>query len=176
MLETIITSKTRVKLLLKFFLNSNNSGYLRSLETEFHEGSNAIRLELNRFENAGLLSSKMLGNKKIFISNQKHPMFPVLNSMVRKYIGIDQIIDEIIDKTGDLDRVYLTGKIAKGLNSEIIELFIIGEDVNRIYLQKLVQKAEQLIQKKISFVVFSSTDFSVFSKNNLKDHLLIWNR
>ena len=116
MLETIITYKTRVKLLLKFFLNSNNSGYLRSLETEIHEGSNAIRLELNRFEKAGLLRTKMLGNKKIFVSNQKHPMFPVLNAMVRKYIGIDQIIDEIIEKAGDLDRVYLTGKIAKGLN------------------------------------------------------------
>ena len=118
----------------------------------------------------------MLGNKKIFVSNQKHPMFPVLNAMVRKYIGVDQIIDEIIEKAGDLDRVYLTGKIAKGLNSGIIELYIIGEDVNRIYLQKLVQKAEQLIQKKISFVVFSSHDFGVFSKNNLKDHLLIWNK
>ena len=99
-----------------------------------------------------------------------------MEARVRKYIGIDQIIDEIIDKTGDLDRVYLTGKIAKGLNSEIIELFIIGEDVNRIYLQKLVQKAEQLIHKKISFVVFSLYDFGVFSKNNLKDHLLIWNK
>ncbi len=50
MLGTLITSKTRVKLLLKFFLNSNAKAHLRGLETEFGESSNAIRLELNRFE------------------------------------------------------------------------------------------------------------------------------
>ena len=56
MIETLISSKTRIKLLLKFFLNSNTTSYLRSLESEFGESTNAIRVELNRLENAGMLS------------------------------------------------------------------------------------------------------------------------
>ena len=51
MLETLISSKTRIKLLLKFFLNSKTKSYLRNLESEFGESTNAIRVELNRLEN-----------------------------------------------------------------------------------------------------------------------------
>ena len=53
MLESLITSKTRIKLLLKFFLNSSTKAYLRGLEAEFGESTKAIRLELNRFEQIG---------------------------------------------------------------------------------------------------------------------------
>ena len=53
MIEALISSKTRIKLLLKFFLNSKTTSYLRGLEAEFGESSNAIRIELNRFEKAG---------------------------------------------------------------------------------------------------------------------------
>ena len=66
MIEGLITSKTRIKLLLKFFLNSETKSYLRSLESEFDESSNSIRVELNRLEAAGLLQSNLEGNKKIF--------------------------------------------------------------------------------------------------------------
>ena len=68
MLETLISSKTRIKLLLKFFLNSKATSYLRGLESEFGESSNGIRIELNRFEKAGMLSSFVKGNKKYFKS------------------------------------------------------------------------------------------------------------
>jgi hypothetical protein len=47
MLQALITSRTRIKLLLKFFLNSSNTSYLRDLAAEFGESTNAIRLELN---------------------------------------------------------------------------------------------------------------------------------
>jgi hypothetical protein len=157
-------------------LNSNNSGYLRSLESEFNEGSNAIRLELNRFENAGLLKSSMSGNKKIFKSNVDHPMFGSLQSLVRKYIGIDQIIEGVVNNIGDLDSVYLSGKIARGLDSKIIELIIVGKEIDRIYLQKLVVKAEELIKKKISFVVFNEQNFEEFIKDSQSDVLMIWNK
>jgi len=75
MLEALITSKTRLKLLLKFFLNSDTTGYLRSLEPEFGESTNAIRQELNRFEQAGLLAADKKGNKKVYHANTRHPLF-----------------------------------------------------------------------------------------------------
>jgi predicted transcriptional regulator len=64
MIETLISSKTRVKLLMKFFLNSSTTAYLRSLEEEFGESTNGIRLELNKFEKAGFIDSETQGNKK----------------------------------------------------------------------------------------------------------------
>jgi NTP pyrophosphatase (non-canonical NTP hydrolase) len=46
-LDALITSKTRVKMLLKFFTNGTSSAYLRGLAEEFGESTNAIRHELN---------------------------------------------------------------------------------------------------------------------------------
>ena len=66
MIETLISSKTRIKLLMKFFLNSKTTAYLRGLEGEFGESTNAIRLELNKLEKAGMLSSFSKGNKKMW--------------------------------------------------------------------------------------------------------------
>ena len=83
MIESLITSQTRIKLLLKFFINANNSSYLRGLEKEFEEGSNAIRLELNRFVDAGLLQTSLEGNKKLYRANTKHPLFGDLQSIIR---------------------------------------------------------------------------------------------
>ena len=148
MIETLISSKTRVKLLLKFFLNSNNSSYLRGLEAEFGESSNSIRLELNKLENAGLLSSNLQGNKKYFQANTKHPLYKDINSILLKFTGLDKIVDNVIGKLGALDNVFVLGNLAKGLSSEVIDLVFVGE-IDKIYLFDLVQKVEQKLNKKI---------------------------
>ena len=98
MLETLITSKTRIKLLLKFFLNINNQGYLRSLEQEFNESTNGIRQELNRFETAGLLITENEGNKKLYRANISHPLFKDINSIIRKFIGVEELLEKVIDR------------------------------------------------------------------------------
>ncbi len=176
MLQTLITSKTRVKLILKFFLNSKNSSYLRGLESEFNEGSNAIRMELNRFEEAGLLESTISGNKKYFKANSKHPLFNDLNSLVRKYLGIDQIIEKVIEKTGNLQEVYLTGRAAEGLDSEIIELIMVGDSVDNAYISQLAGKVETLINRKISFAVFDLKDFNKYKITTSSKLFLVWNK
>jgi len=140
MLEALITSKTRLKLLLKFFLNSDTTAYLRSLEPEFGESSNAIRQELNRFEKAGLLATDMVGNKKVYHANTGHPLFPDINNLLMKYVGIDQVIDKVVKKLGKLEMVYLVGELAKGKNSPIIDLWFIGENIDKNYLLELVRK------------------------------------
>ena len=56
MLDTLITSKTRVKLLMKFFLNPGTRAYLRELASEFDESTNSVRVELNRLSEAKIIS------------------------------------------------------------------------------------------------------------------------
>jgi len=63
MLESLITSQTRIKLLLKFFLNPESKSYLRELAEEFGESTNSVRLELNRLTQAGLLTSAENGSE-----------------------------------------------------------------------------------------------------------------
>lgn len=172
MLDTLITSKTRIKLLLKFFLNPNTSSYLRSLESEFGESSNSIRLELNRLEKAEMLESNLEGNKKFFSVNKQHPLFEDVTRIVRKYIGIDIIIKNILRGLGKLKMVYLTGDLAKGKDSQVIDLVLIG-DVDRVYLTEMIEKTEALISRKIKYVVYQENEFDAANLDG-KDYLLIW--
>jgi hypothetical protein len=174
-LDALITSKTRIKLLLKFFLNSSHASYLRNLETEFGESSNAVRVELNRFESAGLLNSFTKGNRKYFQANDKHPLFADIHNIILKYVGIDKIIENVAQKLGDLDRVFLTGDFAKGTNNGVIDLVFIGESLNKEYLVRLVDKAEKLISHKVRYMVLTTGEFETYKKNmKAEEVLLLW--
>ena len=174
MIEALISSKTRIKVLLKFFLNSTTTSYLRSLEGEFGESTNSIRLELNKFEEAGLLSSFSKGNKKIFQANTTHPLYNEIHSIILKYVGIDRIITNVAKRLGDLKRVYLVGKFARGLDSNIIDLIFVG-DVDRDYLVKLITKVEDLISRKVRYLVYSKEEFERLDEGDFEtEPLLLW--
>ncbi len=172
-LDTLISSKTRVKLLIKFFLNPESRAYLRSLESEFGESTNSIRVELNRFEEAGLLEAESQGNRKIFKARRSHPLFKELQGIILKHTGLDQIIANVVERLGDLDRVYVTGDLAKGLDSSVIDLIFVGNP-DKNYLLRLIDKSEKLSGRKIRFLIYSIEEAK---KQEFKgeEYLLIWN-
>ena len=177
MLDALISSKTRIKLLLKFFLNSNTSAYLRHLEKEFGESTNSIRLELDRFEAAGMLTARNEGNKKFFRANTEHPLFNEVHNIIRKYVGIDRVIEYIIERLGNVENVYLTGSFSKGLDSSVIDLIIIGE-IDKKYLTELVEKAEALINRKVRYLIFDTDKEFQAMNHHPQDNppLLIWSK
>lgn len=174
MLETLISSKTRVKLLLKFFLNPASKSYLRGLEAEFGESTNAIRVELNRFEEAGLLLSYMDGNKKMFGANTKHSLFQPLQNLIRSYIGIDHLIENVVENLGDIKAVYLTGDIARGIESNVIEITLVGDQIDTVYLTKLTKKAETFLKRKIHYAVYGVGEWESLDYDD--DRLLVYSR
>lgn len=141
---------------MKFFLNSQSSSYLRSLETEFGESTNSIRQELNKFEKAGLLTSSNQGNKKMFRANTGHPLFQNIHNILLKHIGIDQVIDKVINQLGGVDVVLLVGDFAQGIDRGIIDLVFVGEKINKSYLLELIDKAEKIIDRKIRYLVYAN--------------------
>ena len=173
MLDTLITNKTRIKLLLRFFLNAESSAYLRGLEEEFDESTNAIRVELNRFEAAGLLTSGMERNKKVFRANQQHPLYNDINVILRKHIGLDRIVEQVVHKLGNVTRAYVTGDLAMGLDTKKIELILVGTTINNAYLDKLIQKAETLIKREINCIVLKESEEKEYLRK-YPNSLLIW--
>lgn len=175
MLDTLITSKTRLKLLLKFFLNSNSSSYLRGLENEFEESTNSIRLELNRFEKAGLLKSYFKGNKKMFQANAEHPLYSSINNLLIKHLGFDSIIERVIYKLGDVKKVVIVGDFARGVNNSIIDLIFIGDHINKTYLIELIEKVEIRIKRKIRYLVYKEDEFEKYNETLMvTESLVLW--
>lgn len=174
MIETLISSKTRIKLLLKFFLNSRTTAYLRSLESEFGESSNAIRVELNRLESAGMLVSNMDGNKKIFQANTQHPLFEEVHRILLKHIGLDRIVEDVIERLGDVEKVFLAGEFSKGLDSQIIDLIFIG-NIDKRFLITLIEKAEVLVKRKIRYLIYDRLEFEKMDWSRFSpEPLLLW--
>jgi len=167
MLKTLITSETRIKLLMKFFLNPKTKGYLRQLSTEFGESTNGIRLELNKLEEAQVLTSNFEGRNKIFQANQEHPLFKDLRSIVFKSTGIDQVVSNIIQNLGKIHLAFIRGDYALGIDSGLIDLVVVGSKINMEELERVRLKTEKLINRKISTLVLDETEF-----NKLKDNFL----
>ena len=159
MLDSLITSKTRLKMLIKFFVNTTNKGYLNGLANEFNESTNSIRKELNNLSAAGYLLKVKSDNKVIYNANKKHPLFTVLQKVIRQHLGIEDIIDSILDKIGDVSSVAIVGDYAKGNDSGKIEIFLIGDDLNTDYITQLAPKIENIIQREVSFHLTSRFNY-----------------
>lgn len=156
MLETIIRSKTRLNLLIKFFVNIANKGYLNSLANELGESTNSVRKELNNLSQAGYLIKKDYKNKILYSANNKHPLFEVLQSIVRKHLGIEDIIKKVLNNIGDIDKIILLGDYARGLDSGTIEVLIVGNTINKSYLDNIQPKIEKEIKRKVNFMISST--------------------
>lgn len=174
LLQSIITSKTRIKLLLRLFLNPSTVGYLRGLAEEFNESTNSVRTELNRFEEAGMLQSKADGNRKMYRANTAHPLFPEIQSILKKVTGIDEIIQKVVQRLGGVDEVYLTGDLAEGKDVPVIDLVIIGSEIDRTYLQQLCNRAEEWVSRNVRTLVFTPEEFAQWQTSWEQKLLKVW--
>lgn len=153
MLETLITSKTRLRLLVKFFVNQANHGHMRGLADEFNESTNAIRKELNNLSEAGYLQKTAIQNKVSYRANVQHPLFGSVQSIVRKYLGLDTIVETVLNRMGEVEQVVLIGDYAEGRDSGIIDIIVVGKQLNTDYLVQLAPKIEGVIERKVNFTV-----------------------
>lgn len=159
MLDSLITSKTRIRLLVKFFSNPDTRAYLREIAEEFGESTNSVRVELNRLAEAKLLNSAPEGRTIKYTANTEHPLFGNLTEIVNKYLGLDEIALNVVEQLGNVERALITGDYARGLDSGIIDLVVVGEEIDRQLLDKLSGKAEGIIQRKIRSLVLNGEEF-----------------
>ena len=61
----------------------------------------------------------------------------------------------MLERMGDVDKIILIGDYAKGNDSGLIEVFLIGQGLNMDYIAQLEKKIEKLIGRNISFYLAS---------------------
>ena len=155
MLDSLVTSKTRIKLLLKFF-SHQNSGYLRSLAKDFEESTNSVRVELNRLTDAGLLLQEEEGKTKIYRANDQHPFFGEITAMVSKFLGLDELMERIVKRMGEVEKAYIVGDYAHGVDSGTVEMILIGKNLDTQYLEFIREKTFEKVKRKVNVTIFES--------------------
>ena len=174
MLDSLITSKTRLKLLMKFFMNPGTRAYLRELAKEFNESTNSIRVELNRLSDAKFLSSENAGRTIEYHANVDHPLFDEISSLVKKYMGIDQVIDKLVKKLGEVKTAYLIGDYARGIDSGLIDIVLVG-NINKTELDRIATVRGQEISRKIRPLVVTKQELQqLWNQLDMNHALLIW--
>jgi hypothetical protein len=168
LLGELITSKTRLRLLIKFFISQANKGHLNGLANEMGESTNGIRKELNHLEEAGYLNKLRVNNKVEYRANTDHPLFETLRKVVLKHLGLEDIVEKVLERMGELDQIILVGDYAKGNDKGLIEVFLIGQDLNMGYISQLENKIENLIGRKVNFYLASK-----FKAD--KEHIVLFN-
>jgi DNA-binding transcriptional ArsR family regulator len=143
---------------MRLFLNPKRHAYLRELAEEFNASPSQVREELRQLNDAGFLESQKNGRQIHYKANQKHPLFSELQSMVNKALGMDQILDSILERLGNLEEAYLIDDYAEGKDSGIIDLVLIG-DIDQENLVDLVLKTERYIERKIRTLVLSPDEW-----------------
>jgi hypothetical protein len=169
MLNSLITSKTRLRMLIKFFVSAANNGYLNGLANEFNESTNSIRKELNNLSGAGYLLKSKENNRVIYNANTSHPMFGVLQKIVRQHLGLEDIVETVIERIGDIDQIALTGEYAMGIDSGKIEIIINGSNVNNDYLENIKPKIKKKIGREVNFLLNQKLDLNsiiLYKKTN----------
>ncbi len=173
MLNSLITSATRVKLLMRFFLNPDMSGYLRQLAKEFGESTNSIRLELNKLTEARILSVETHGRNKIYRANRSHPLFEDIRNIVVKSIGIDKVVSNILQKLGNVKLAFIRGDYAIGKDSGLIDLVVVGEHINMQELERVRKKTETLIERKINVLTLTPQEYEKLKDTFASDPILV---
>jgi len=155
--------------LIKFFINAANHGHLRGLAEEFSESTNAIRKELNNLSEAGYLEKEAVRNTISYRANTSHPLFSLLQSVVRRTIGLDTIVATILERMGEVKKVYLIGDYAEGRDTGTIEVVLEGKELNAEYVEQLAYKIEEEIKRKVRFILtdnFDKKGLLLFGSNN----------
>ena len=147
MLDSLITSKTRLRLLLRFFSNTKSSAHLRGLAKEMNESTNSIRLELNKLSKAGFL---------------------------RKYLGLDKVVENIVNQIGEIKYAFIIGDYADGKDTGTINLVIVGA-VDSAKLKYWVHKTETIISRKVQTDILNDESFVTWKLNgNLNSAIVLW--
>lgn len=181
MLEKILTSRTRTRILTLFLLNPDEELFVREICRKISENINAVRRELSNLEDLGFLKSEKKGNMKYYSVNKKFPIYPELKSIVLKAEGVSMILKDILKREEGIKLAFIYGSFASGeeRKGSDLDLFLVGDADEDEIIKNLFQVEERL-SREINYALFSEEEFhkrqkedDPFIKNVLKEPRII---
>lgn len=167
MLEPIIPSKTRRKILALFFQNPQESFYLRKIVRQVNEEVNAVKRELDILSTAKVLIKEKRLNKVFFALNKNWRFY---DEFLRIFAKTNQLADLIyanLSKIGKIKYIALSMKYVKKIpikNEEIYLLFVGLIVVPEV--QSLITQAEKEFGQEINYTIMTEEEFIFRKKNN----------
>jgi len=159
-LQDFMISRVRVKLMELFFLHPEELYYVREITRLVKEEINAVRRELDKMLEYGLLKSEERGNRLYYNLNRKYVFYSELQRMIAKTTGIGLKIRKLKRKLGSVEFVMFSGRFVEGLNprKDDVEVLIVG-DIVIPELQAVMKEEEVRLGREINYSVLKKEEF-----------------
>ncbi len=160
-LSELFLSKVRVKLIELFLANPDNIYYVREIVRAVSEQINAVRSELNRMEQIGLLASEWRANRKYYSVRKDYIFFDELLRLVSKTTGLGGAIIRDKVRLGKIKYAMLSGGYVRGLKPgpNDVEMLLVGVVVLP-QLTLIVKDEEAKLGREINYTVMSEEEFA----------------
>lgn len=167
----ITKSKTKIAILGLFFNEPAGEFYLRQLESITGYSVGNIRREMMKLEKSGLFLSRIMGKMKLYRLNAAHPLYNEIKNIVRKTIGIEGRLKEIIKKYQDIRFAFIYGSFAGGKEKALsdIDLIVIG-GMDFKGIKTCIYEYQSKIGREINSIIYSPEEF--LSKFNSGNHFI----
>lgn len=165
-LSDIITSRVRVKVIELFFSDLTEMYHVRGIVREVKEEINAVRRELTRLEEVGLLKKEPRGNRVYYWVRSEYPLFSDLLAMVAKSTSLGGSIVESRGRIGKISYVMFSGRFARRKDrkrEDEVDILVVG-DVLLPELAALIRMEESKRAKEINYAVMSREEFDFRKK------------
>lgn len=165
MLEDIIISRVRVKLLELFFSNPGKIFHVREMVRRTGEEINAVRRELAHMEKAGMVTKEPRANRLYYAFRRDYPLYFELLELVAKTTGLGQDLFKNKAKLGKIKFAMLSGGFIRGLPpaAEKVDLLVVG-NVVLPELAQIVKNEEVKRDKEINYTVMTEDEFEFRKK------------
>jgi hypothetical protein len=163
MIEQLLGSKTRLKLLQLFLSNPNRSFYVREITRKISEQINSVRRELSNLLNIGIIVSETTNNRLYYEVNQKYEFYEPLKTIFGTNGKQSTTVTSKADRRDDLkaignvDVLIYTGQFTRDETAGI-DILIVG-NTNSHAVQKFVSELEEKEGKELRYTVISLEDF-----------------
>jgi hypothetical protein len=160
-LEDIIISRVRVKILSLFLGHPGTIFHVRDIVRRVDEEINAVRRELAHMEAAGMVSKEQRANRLFYNFRKDYPLYYDLLELVGKTTNIGWDIIKNKSKLGKIKFAMLSGKYLRGINkgsSNEVDLLVVGTVVLP-ELAQLVKAEEVRREREINYTVMTDEEF-----------------
>ena len=153
----LITSEARVRILHELFSETNKHLYVRELTRRVGTEINAVRRELKRLTQAGLIRKERRGNRLYYLIRKDYIFYDDLVSIIAKETGIGK---EIIDNQSSLGKIklaLLSKEYVEGREPQEnqLDLIVVGS-LNLEVMDTLIKKAKikkSVLIKKLVVII-----------------------
>lgn len=165
-LRDFIVSKVRVKLIKTFLEKPKEMYHVRDLVRRTGEEINAVRRELSRMEEAGMVKKEARGNRLYYWFRNDYAFFPELLSLVAKTTGLGLNIRKNKGKIGKISFVVFSGEFVSQLSrrdSDQVDVLVVG-DVVLPELANFIRIEEAARGQEINYTPMTKEEFNFRKK------------